>query len=87
MKISTALSFLFGMSVFILMSMAISESTITTTNTIVQPALPKQVFTDWYSMSTSMTSDIIRYSKMGYVVKSVTANSQKSEYILVMEKY
>jgi len=84
MKKSNIFAFILGCLVFII----ISSTTIpTTTNTVVQPAKPTTVFCDWYTYSTSMTSDIQKYHKLGYIVKSITANSQKSEYILVMEKY
>lgn len=54
----------------------------------VKPAKPVEVFTDWYAISSSLTSDIKKYHKMGYVVKTVTSGGgEGSKYILVMEKY
>ena len=83
MKKSNIFAFVLGCLAFVMMS----SSSTNTANTIIQPAKPTSVFCDWYTYSTSMTSDIQKYHKLGYVVKSITANSQKSEYILVMEKY
>ena len=84
MKNSNILMFVLGCLTFLMISSSTKPSP---TTMIVQPAKPKAVFSDWYTWSESMNSDIQTYKKMGYIVKLITANSQKSEYILVMEKY
>lgn len=74
-------------TLLILVAFISVATSVATSRIISQPAQPKAVFTDWYGLSTSLTSAIEKYTKLGYVVKSVTSNSQKNEYILVMEKY
>lgn len=71
----------------LVLALMILVSATTVSVMTVKPATPKEVFVDWYSLSTSLNSNIREKAKQGFIVKSVTANSQKSEYILGMEKY
>lgn len=76
-----------NIALIILVAFISISATVATNRIISQPAIPKAVFTDWYALSTSLTAAIDKYTKQGYVVKTITSNSQKNEYILVMEKY
>jgi hypothetical protein len=76
-------SILIAILAFTCVSASVVSSSIITT-----PAKPKEVFTDWYGISSSLTSDIKRYHAKGFIVKTVTSGGgEGSKYILVMEKY
>lgn len=75
-------------TLLILVAFISVASSVATSRIISQPAQPKEVFTDWYAVSASMTSDIKRYHLKGFVVKAITGGgSSGTHYILVMEKY
>ena len=52
-----------------------------------KPAIAKQVFADSYLLESSVISDIKKYTKVGYTVKSCNGASSSGVWILVMEKY
>lgn len=51
-----------------------------------KPAIPKEVFADRYIFETSVIPDIKKYTKLGYIVKTIETTSAGNTF-LVMEKY
>lgn len=52
----------------------------------IQPKKPISIFVDWFKITSNLRSKIDELSRQGYVVKSITLNSN-NDYLLVMEKY
>ncbi len=59
------------------------------TTPIVYPAMPKAIFTDYYTTESGVVRDIKLYSSKGYIVKKCegVGHQMSSDWILVMEKY
>ena len=55
----------------------------------VYPALPKAIFTDYYTTESGVVRDIKLYSSRGYIVKKCEGveHQMSSDWILIMEKY